>query len=156
VPFFVHFLGRYSLDLARRGWTESQEGYPLKVELRHVHQTLQERLADLADLESEYTAAIAGRWECELVLKLLADREEDTIPLINVREAAQRLNIKSVDTSIRRFVKLGVLVQEAEAMYQFRDTRVKVYARLRDPLIEEARRRWSHHLSEAPRAAAME
>ena len=151
VPFFVHFLARYSLDLAQRNSSAPPDGCPLKVELRHVHQTLQERLLDLVDLESEYAAAIACRWDRELTLKLLAEREEDTIPLMNLRDAAYRLNIKSIDTAIRNFVKTGVLLQEAEAMYQFRDTRLKVYARLREPVIEEARRRWAHHVAESAR-----
>jgi hypothetical protein len=118
------------------------------VELRHVEQTLQERLVDLVDLEKEYVELVDGRWEREVVLKLLAARSEDTIYLGNVRPIAERLGVKKVETPIKHFVKKEILVQEAEAMYQFRDTLLRVYARLREPLTDLARRRLSHHDSE--------
>ena len=41
-----------------------------------------------------------------------------------------------------------ILAQQAEAMYQFRDTLLRVYARLREPLTDIARRRLSHLDSE--------
>ncbi len=147
VPFFVHFLGRYSLELACREHLAG-DAVAVKVELRHVEQTLQERLFDLVDLEKEYVELVDGRWEREVVLKLLAARAEDTIYLGNVRPIAEQLGVKKVDTPIKSFVKKGVLAQEAEAMYQFRDTRLKVYARLREPLTDNARRRLAHRDSE--------
>jgi hypothetical protein len=147
VPYFVHFLGRHALDLACRD--ESTAGVsPVKVELRHVEQALQERLVDLVDLEKEYGELVDGRWEREVVLKLLAARNENPIFLGNVRPIAERLGVKRVETPIKAFVKRGVLVREAEAMYQFSDTRLKVYARLREPLTDTARRRLSHRDSE--------
>jgi predicted MPP superfamily phosphohydrolase len=143
VPFFVHFLGRYALELAVR--EHSGGAAAVKVELRHVEQTLQERLVDLVDLEKEYVELVGGRWEREIVLKLLATRSEDTIYLGNVRPLAERLGVKKIETPIRHFVKREILVQQAEAMYQFRDTLLRVYARLREPLTDAARRRMAHH-----------
>jgi hypothetical protein len=147
VPYFVHFLGRHALDLACRD--EAAAGVSkVLVELRHLDQALQERLVDLVDLEKEYVELVDGRWEREVVLKLLSARNENPIFLGNVRPIAERLGVKKVETPIRAFVKAGVLVREAEAMYQFSDTRLKVYARLREPLTDTARRRLSHHDSE--------
>ena len=147
VPFFVHFLGRHALDLACREETAGS-AVPVKVELRHVEQALQERLVDLVDLEKEYVELVDGRWERELVLKLLATRPENPIFLGNVRPVAEKLGVKKFDTPIKHFLKRGVLVQEAESMVEFDDTRLKVFARLREPLTDTARRRLSHHDSE--------
>ena len=58
---------------------------------------------------------------------------------------AGRLGVKKIETPIRHFVKREILVQQAEAMYQFRDTLLRVYARLREPLTDAARRRMAHH-----------
>jgi predicted MPP superfamily phosphohydrolase len=147
VPYFVHFLGRHALDLACRDESLSGASKVL-VELRHVEQALQERLVDLVDLEKEYLDLVDGRWEREVVLKLLAARNENPIFVGNVRAIAEKLGVKKLETPLRAFVKRGVLVREAEAMYQFSDTRLKVYARLREPVTDVARRRLSHHDSE--------
>jgi hypothetical protein len=151
MPFFAHFLGRYSLEAACR---DARGESAVKVELSHVQNALEERLTDLGDLENDYVSVVNGRWQREIVLKLLSARDEDTIPLINLRTAAAELGIRSLDAPIRSFVKGGVLLRDADAMYQFHDTRLRVYARLREPLTDEARRRWRHHESERSTASA--
>jgi predicted MPP superfamily phosphohydrolase len=149
MPFFAHFLGRYSLEAASRDTTRHNG---VKVELSHVQRALVERLTDLSDLEIEYARIINGRWEREVLLKLLSARDEDAIPLVNLRQPAGDLGIRRLDSVIQSFVKNGVLARVADAMYQFNDTRVQVYARLRAPLTDEARKRWGHY--EASRVAS--
>lgn len=151
VPFFVHFVGRYALDAASRDTNAKQQR--LNVELRHVQEALQERLINLHDLEDEYIRIIAGRWERELTLKLLSEREEDTIALVNLRDYAKDLGIRNLDTGVQALVKNGVLTQQANAMYQFRDTRLRVYAQLREPLTDDARSRWLNHTMTRAQAA---
>ncbi|MEY4546531.1 MAG: hypothetical protein RL685_2726 [Pseudomonadota bacterium] len=149
MPFFAHFLGRYSLEAASRDNTNERS---VKVELSHVQRALSERLTDLGDLEGEYVRVVNGRWEREVLLKLLSSRDEDSIPLINLRAAAAQLGVRRLDSAVQSFVKNGVMNRVAEAMYQFNDTRLMVYARLRAPLTDEARKRWCHH--ESTRIAA--
>ena len=47
-----------------------------------------------------------------------------------------------------------VLAREADAMYQFLDTRLRIYCRLREPLLDETRRRWSYYESKGKSAEA--
>lgn len=144
MPFFAHFLGRYSLEAACR---DVRPDRLVRVELSHVQNALVERISDLGDLEGEYVRVVNGRWEREVVLKLLSAREEDTIALVNLRPAAAGLGIKSLDARIRNLLEAGALVREADAMYQFVDTRLRIYCRLREPMLDETRRRWGHYES---------
>ena len=53
---------------------------------------------------------------------------------------------------VSAFVRSGVLTQAANAMYQFQDTRLRVYGRLREPLTDKARELWSHRVEPARQA----
>lgn len=147
MPYFTHFLGRYSLDEALRNIDESRAGdLPVViVEECHVDAVLVRRLTGLADLDAGYLGWVRpgdrSGWAREFVLKLFACREEDDVFLSNVNPVAEEQGLRGIRNHVKHLIDAQIVEQTSAHTYRFRDVRFKVFARLRNPLFDENWRR---------------
>ncbi len=148
MPYFTHFLGRSSLAEAVREHGDAHRGTVIVGE-GHVHEALQCRLKDLADLDMVYLDIVRPSltkyaWKREIFLKLLSWREEDDIVIGNLAGVAATQGIRSVAAYAKKLVSLDVLEQTGAGSYRFKDIRLKVFARLRDVICDQARPALAH------------
>jgi hypothetical protein len=143
MPFFMHFFGRYSLNAAiKRARTTRKR--PVEVDKVDLVAGMRDNIRNLENLEQQYIEAIQGKWERELVLKLMAYRKEDDIFKPNVVDAAKQADLERIDAPLKRFVRLGVISRTGDKHYRFDDTTFKIFARLRPVESDKARRCLEH------------
>lgn len=140
MPYFVHLLGRYAL-----AETLAQQARPVNAELvvdrEHVERALANSAEHMADLEASYVEIIAGSWQRELILKLLACRAESEVMLTNIMPMAKSQGVPRARTQVGYFVSKNVLEELPGNAVRFKDPRLRVFVRLRTPISDANRRR---------------
>ncbi len=98
-------------------------------------------------LERPYREAAETSWKRELVLKLAALRHEDDISTTNISRLATGSGVQNPGGLVARLREAGVLERTGPTTHRFKDTRFKVFARLRPPVFDENRERVAFVLS---------
>jgi hypothetical protein len=142
-PFYVHLFGRYALRHALANQTADQ-CCPLEIGRDHVVGGMHEALRDQQDLHDRYLDVVRGKWEREAMLKLFACRDEDDVPVANVYPHAEKLSIPNYKRQTESMTRSAVLIATGQNHYMFTDARLKVYARLVEPICEPTRRVLDH------------
>jgi hypothetical protein len=147
MPFFIHFFGRYSLDAAIKRLGHSLE-YPIDIEKIDVSSAMEKRLKSLADIDATYLDITKGDWKKECIINLMSFRKEDDINIKDISNVALRMGIPSqVCTKyVKRLSKENHFMQTAKSYFQFADTRLKVFSRLRIPITIEAQKKLRHFI----------
>ncbi len=145
MPFFVHFFGRYSVAEAIKR-TKSENIRPLIITESDVSSAMERRLKDLADLDAKYLDIIQSNWQKETILNLLSFRRTDDFNIRDIYFIADKLGItkQACSSFARTLMKKGIITKMGPYFYEFLDTRIKVFARLRRPITDESAKKLKH------------
>jgi energy-coupling factor transporter ATP-binding protein EcfA2 len=139
MPFFVHFYGRYSIDAALKRVGNSFKR-PLTVTIDDVNSAIGNRTKDLITLEVKYLGIIEDNWKKECILNLLSYVNDDEVYIPDISLIGEKMGIaKQITTKFANSLKKdAVLFQTGPRRFEFVDIRLKVFARLRKPVIDHA------------------
>ena len=134
MPYFVHLLGRMALSEALITRESVRPEARLIVELKHVEEALSSSAEHMGDIEAHYQDLVRGSWQREFVLQLLAAQDHTEVAFGPLAGLARDQGVASMRSQVNHFLRSGVLEQSHDNTVRFRDPRLRVFARLREPL----------------------
>lgn len=134
MPYFVHLLGRSALNEALLAHDALRPELQVRVDRSHVERALVNSADHMVDLEAQYFEIVRASWQREFVLKLMAFQNETLVALGSVAGLARDQGVTSMRAQVNHFVRAGVLEESHDNVIRFRDPRLRVFSRIREPV----------------------